>query len=138
MEKIEPAKINQFKYILDKYLQKGEDEGSALNTIDGYANLLSIILSNKKADEIQEELINLVGINNFDLLMQLMDRRELIKEQIGVIEEVIKKEKQNENYKPKNFEMQRPGSKVGVSVEFVKGGVKGKKGRKVQNMQQYE
>ena len=51
MEKIEPAKINQFKYILDKYLQKGE-EGSALNTIDGYANLLSIILSNKGADEI--------------------------------------------------------------------------------------
>lgn len=52
MDTIEPSKINQFKYILDKFLQKSEDEGSALNTIDGYANLLSIILSNKSAEEI--------------------------------------------------------------------------------------
>ena len=50
---IEPSKINQFKFILDRYLQQPEDGGvSLLSSIDGYANLLSIILSNKRSEEI--------------------------------------------------------------------------------------
>lgn len=41
---------------------------TALNTADAYVNLLNLLLSNKKNDEITEDLINLVGFHNFEFL----------------------------------------------------------------------
>ena len=66
---IEPSKVNWFKYIIDKYLQAPEDgTPNLLNSTDAYANLLSILLSPKKNEEISEELLDLVGFHNFELL----------------------------------------------------------------------
>lgn len=66
---IEPSKVNWFKYIIDKYLQEPEDgSASLLNSTDAYANLLTIILSPKKNEEISEDLLDLVGFHNFELL----------------------------------------------------------------------
>ena len=48
----------------------------------------------------------------------------MIQEQCRSIEENLKKEKSASNYKPKNFDVSRPG--VGVSVEHVQVRGKGK------------
>ena len=82
MDSIEPHKINWFKYILDRYLKLEDEEGnpSALNNADAYINLLNIMLSNKKNEEIQNELLDLVGFHNFEMLEQLIIRREFIKD----------------------------------------------------------
>ena len=87
---------------------------SLLSTIDGCANLLSIILSNKRAEEIQDELLSLVGFENIELCQELIQKRDLIQEQCKNIEENLKKEKQAQDYRPKNFDVNRPG--VGVTV----------------------
>ena len=118
---IEPSKINQFKYLIDKFLSVTNEDGSAsvLNSIDGYANLLSIVLSQKKNEEIQEELLDLVGVHNFELLSQLIEKRDLIKEQCKSIEENLKKEKAHETYRPKNFDVGV--NKVGVQVDIQTG-----------------
>jgi len=63
---IEPSKVNWFKYLVDTYLT--EDNSTVLNSTDAYANLLNIVLSTKKNEEIQEELLDLVGYDNFELL----------------------------------------------------------------------
>jgi hypothetical protein len=70
ISQIEPSKINWFKFILDKYLKLKDEEGNptALNNADAYVNLLNIITTNKKNEEIQEELLDLVGFHNFELL----------------------------------------------------------------------
>lgn len=48
---VDPAKVNWFKYIVDKYLNE-ETENAVLNSTDAYANLLQIVLSSKKDEEI--------------------------------------------------------------------------------------
>ena len=63
---IEPSKVNWFKYLVDTYLT--EDNSTVLNSTDAYANLLTIVLSPKKNEEIQEELLDLVGYDNLELL----------------------------------------------------------------------
>lgn len=63
---IEPSKVNWFKYLVDTYLT--EDNSTVLNSTDAYANLLSIVLTTKKNEEIQEELLDLVGYDNLELL----------------------------------------------------------------------
>ena len=63
---IEHSKVNWFKYLVDTYLT--EDNSTVLNSTDAYANLLNIVLSTKKNEEIQEELLDLVGYDNFELL----------------------------------------------------------------------
>jgi hypothetical protein len=48
-----------------------DDEGNESilsNNIDAYANLLNIITSSKNNNEIEDELLNLVGFHNIDLL----------------------------------------------------------------------
>jgi hypothetical protein len=77
---VDPSKVNWFKYIVDKYLN---EDASILNSTDAYANLLTIVLSQKKNEEIQDELLDLVGFDNFELLSQLMEKREFIKEYCG-------------------------------------------------------
>ena len=54
MESVEPHKVNWFKYIIDRYLKLEDEDGnpSALTNPDAYLNLLNIILSNKKNEEI--------------------------------------------------------------------------------------
>lgn len=82
LSQLEPSKVNWFKYILDKHLRTKDDEGnsSALNTADAYVNLLNILLTTKKNDEIQGELLDLVGYHNFELLEKLIERREIIRD----------------------------------------------------------
>jgi hypothetical protein len=64
---VDPSKVNWFKYLVDKYLNE-EASSSVLNSTDAYANLLHIILCSKKNEEIQDELLDLVGFDNFELL----------------------------------------------------------------------
>ena len=47
---IEPSKVNWFKYLVDTYLT--EDNSTVLNSTDAYANLLSIVLTTKRNEEI--------------------------------------------------------------------------------------
>ena len=75
---IEPSKVNWFKYLVDTYLT--EDNSTVLNSTDAYANLLSIVLTTKKNEEIQEELLDLVGYDNLELLTQLLEKRAFIQE----------------------------------------------------------
>ena len=90
IESIDPSKINQFKFIIDKYLS-GDQSVSILNTIDGYASLLNVLLSQKKNEEIQDEIMGLVGDHNFEMVFALFEKRDLIKEQCRSIEENLKK-----------------------------------------------
>lgn len=73
---MDPKKVNWFKYIVDKHL----NDDSVLNSTDAYANLLQIVLSSKKDEEIQDELLDLVGFDNFELLQQLIEKRPFIQE----------------------------------------------------------
>jgi hypothetical protein len=55
LESIEPHKVNWFKYIMDKYLKPTDEDGNPsalLNSTDAYVNLLNIVLSAKKDEEI--------------------------------------------------------------------------------------
>lgn len=47
---IEPSKVNWFKYLVDTYLT--DDNSTVFNSTDAYANLLSIVLTTKKNEEI--------------------------------------------------------------------------------------
>ena len=54
LESVEPSKVNWFKYIMDKHLKLKDEDGnmSALNTADAFVNLLNILLTSKKNEEI--------------------------------------------------------------------------------------
>jgi hypothetical protein len=65
---LDPNKVNWFKYIIDTYLQDAEDGTQVLGSVDAYANLLSIVMSPKANEELEDELLNLVGFHNLDLL----------------------------------------------------------------------
>lgn len=88
---IEPSKVNWFKFILDKHLRLTDDDGniSALNTPHAVVNLLNILLTQKKPEEIQGELLDLVGFHNFELLEKLIEKRDIIKEQCKGINEKL-------------------------------------------------
>ena len=81
LEKIEPHKFNWFKYLIDKHLQHNDEDGntSALHNADSYISLLNTVTSTKSDDEIQGELLDLVGFHNFTLLGELLSKREAIK-----------------------------------------------------------
>jgi hypothetical protein len=49
-------------------MQDEDGNASALNSADAYVSLLNIVLSPKKNEEIQEDLLSLVGYHNFDFL----------------------------------------------------------------------
>jgi hypothetical protein len=115
ISQIDPTKVNWFKYIIDTAMQDSED-GSAMNTTDSYANLLNILLSSKKNEEIQEDLLDLVGFHNFEMLGLFFEKRELIKEYCRVLNEKIQAEKNlNDKYKAKNFDFPQ-GKTLGVTV----------------------
>lgn len=131
---MDPSKVNWFKYILDRHM--GQEEGSALNTADAYVNLLNILTSSKKNEEIQDELLDLVGFHNFELLAKLIDRRDIIKDQVKGIHEKMQVDTQASNYRGKNMDsITGPTSSVTVSYATSK---KGKKGGTKFNPQQLE
>jgi hypothetical protein len=118
LEKIEPHKFNWFKYLLDKHLKHVDEEGnmSALHTADAYINLLNIVTSQKTNEEIQEELLDLVGFHNFPLLEHLINKRDAIKTYCAALSDALKDEKVSgkDQYRGKNMNM-APVS-IGVSV----------------------
>jgi hypothetical protein len=125
---VEPSKVNWFKYILDKYLKMTDEDGNqtALNTADAFVNLLNIILTPKKNEEIQEDLLSLVGYHNFEFLEKLIERREIIKEQCKGILEKMQVEKQGTDYRGKNMDIiSGPSSSVTIQYATKKSGKKG-------------
>lgn len=74
-----------------------DEEGnvSALHSADSYINLLNIVISQKTNEEIQEELLDLVGYHNFTLLEQLMNKREQIKIYCKACTDKMKDESKN-------------------------------------------
>lgn len=130
MSTIEPSKINWFKFIVDKYLVMQDEDGnaSALNTADAYVSLLNIVLSVKKNEEIQEDLLGLVGYHNLDFLSQLIEKRDIIREQCKGLQEKMQIEKAGTDYKGKNMDL-ITGPTSSVSIQYKEaGGKKGKKG----------
>ncbi len=95
ISKLDPSKVNWFKYTMEKYLKMHDEDGNetVLTSAHAYVNLLNILLANKKNEEIQEDLLNLVGFHNFELLEQLIGKRDMIKEQCKGINEKIDTEK---------------------------------------------
>lgn len=66
----------------------------------------------------------MVGFQNLELLEQLLDKRELIKEHCkNVNEKLLQEKQQTDSYRPKNMGL--PAVSIGVRVE--KGKEKGKK-----------
>jgi hypothetical protein len=96
---------------------KDEDGNmTALNTPHAVVNLLNIILTQKKNEEIQDELLDLVGYHNFELLEKLIEKRDIIKEQCKSINEKLTSQAQGSNYKGKNMvSISAPGSSVTVT-----------------------
>ena len=47
INQLDPAKVNWFKYIIDTYERDPEDDDTPqiLSSVDGYANLLQILMS---------------------------------------------------------------------------------------------
>ena len=85
---------------------KDEDGNmTALNTADAFVNLLNILLTPKKNEEIQEDLLSLVGFHNFELLEKLIERRDIIKDQCKGILEKMQTDKLGTDYKGKNMDM---------------------------------
>ena len=97
LERIEPYKFNWFKYLLDKHLQHRDEEGnvSALHTSDSYINLLNIIISSKSDEDIQGELLDLVGFHNFELLEKMIQKRDAIKIYTSTVQENVKSQQQS-------------------------------------------
>ena len=95
LDSIEPHKFNWFKYLLDKQLKHEDEEGNmtAFHNDDTYINLLNIHNSHKTNEEIQEELLDLVGFHNFALLEHLINKREAIKTYCAALTEALKDEK---------------------------------------------
>lgn len=131
LQAMQNRNFNWFKYILDRYLKTADEDGnqSALNTADAYVNLLNILTTQKKNEEIQGELLDLVGYHNFELLEKLIERRDIIKEQCRGIHEQLQAEKQGSDYRGKNMESIANAS---VTVQYERAGGKkgGKKGAK--------
>jgi len=107
LDNIEAYKFNWFKYLIDKYLQHKDDDGnvSALHSADSYITLLNIVISAKTNEEIQDELLDLVGFHNFALLEQLMAKREDIKVYCTAQTDKLKEERgvTQTQYKGKNM-----------------------------------
>ena len=125
LSEVEPSKVNWFKYILDKYLKMTDEDGNqtALNTADAFVSLLNIILTSKKNEEIQEDLLSLVGYHNFEFLEKLIERREIIKEQCKGILEKMQVEKQGTDYRGKNMDiLSGPTSSVTIQYATKKSG----------------
>jgi hypothetical protein len=136
---VEPHKFNWFKYLIDKHLEHKDEDGneSALHTTDSYINLLNIVTSQKSNEEIQEELLDLVGFHNFPLLEQLLSRRQDIRTYCDALTEKMKEEQKHgaSVYRGKNMSMAPP-TNIGVTV--IKGAKKGKKGKLSNLANQYE
>jgi hypothetical protein len=116
-------------------MQEPTDGGvSLLNSTDAYANLLTIILSAKKNDEISEELLDLVGYHNFELLQQLLEKREFIKEYCKICEEHLEKERSNDNYRT-NYDFGAPNKQAFLVEHTIQSKGKGKKKKVVQAAQ---
>lgn len=62
---------------------------TALKTSDSYINLLNIIISNKVDDEISNELLDMLGFDNIELVMSLVQKRDGIKQYVGNAKEIL-------------------------------------------------
>ena len=96
-------------------------------TPDVLARILDLLRGKEKSEEIQGELLDFVGFDNFEMLENLIKHREKIKEHCCSIEEKLNKEKVQTSYKPSNFST--GANRIGVGVEF-RSAKQGKKGKK--------
>jgi hypothetical protein len=80
-ESIDPSQFNWFKYLIDTHLKEYEDDGnkSLLHSADIFNSLLNTIISSKKNEVIEGDLVDLVGYGHLDLVSELMKRRDGIK-----------------------------------------------------------
>ena len=62
-------------------------------TPDVLARILDLLRGKEKSEEIQGELLDFVGFDNFEMLEHLIKHREKIKEHCGSIEEKLNREK---------------------------------------------
>ena len=89
---------------------------SALHTADSYVTLLNIVISQKTNEEIQEELLDLVGFHNFALLEHLINKREAIKTYCAALTEALKDEKVSGGNQYRGKNMNTAPVSIGVSV----------------------
>jgi len=121
-------------------LRHQDEEGnqSALHSADSYINLLNIVISAKSNEEIQEELLDLVGFHNFSLLEQLMAKREEIKIYCKAASDKLKDEKSSASNQYKGKNNFSAGPQISVGVQIVKQGKKGKGKKQTTTVDQYE
>jgi hypothetical protein len=101
-ESLPAHQFNWFKYLIDTELRHSDEEGnvSALHTADSYISLLNIVTSSKTDEEIQEELLDLVGFHNFPLLEKLLTKRDAIKIYTSAIRESLKDDRSAPQRRP--------------------------------------
>lgn len=120
---VNPEKVNWMKYIFRKHVKPDDQFYQTLNRPEVTSAVLELLLSNKTDEEIQGDLMDLLGSERFEMLIDLIGKRKYIQDYCDSLAKSIlnDKRKQNTGHNPHQYS-------VGVSVSF--GDSKGKKGKK--------
>jgi len=123
LNSLDPVNVNWFKYIFDKYVKPD----SMLNSVDAVVNLLSMILNNQKDEEIQMEVIELIGFDNMEMASELFEKRVYINAHCDKLTEQMKGDSHYGQQKQR--EVGQTVASLGVTVDHASGsGMNKKKG----------
>ena len=94
---INPEKVNWMKYIFNKFIKPDDQFYQTINRPEVIGSILNIILSESSDEAIQGDLIDLVGAERFEMIVELINKRKYIQEYWTSISHDISKEKKNQN-----------------------------------------
>jgi hypothetical protein len=129
LREVAPEKVNWLKYIFKKHTLKGQEDYEILNSSAVIESVLEVLLSDSVDDMIQGKLLDLIGYERFDMLIELIEKRKFIQSYCRALSYEISKEKKGQKVGP------NPTS-VGIGVSVIFGDRKknrNKKGNKGQN-----
>ena len=122
-KEVNPEKINWFKYIFKNHVKPDDEMHETLNSPTVTQTILSILLSDKGNDQIQEELFENIGFEKIDMITELISKREYIQGYCEVLSKEINREKKNQNTGHNPYQYS-----TGVTVTY-NNNRKGKKGK---------
>ena len=110
---INPEKVNWMKYIFNKYIMPDDQFYQTINRPEVIGSILNIILSDNSDEAIQGDLIDLVGAERFEMIVELISKRKYIQDYCNTISQEISKDKkkQNTGHNPYQFS-------TGVTVTY--------------------
>ena len=78
LKQVAPEKVNWIKYIFKKYSNGTEEENAALNSSVVIKDVLNLLLSADSDEMIQDRLLDCVGAERFDMIIELIEKRKYI------------------------------------------------------------